>query len=132
MVLLLTLVGWLGVGTVVLCVVCRRTLRALWREPVLRKPVLIIESDDWGAGPEEQAAQLDRIAAVLSGFLDRNGSRPVMTLGVVLGVVDGARVLGDRLRCYHAKHLDAPEFAKTLTAIRNGVDAGGVCCSVAL
>jgi hypothetical protein len=37
---------------------CRRLcgrLRALWREPALRVPVLIFESDDWGAGPVEQA-----------------------------------------------------------------------------
>jgi hypothetical protein len=30
-------------------------VRAAWREPVLRHPVLIIESDDWGPGPAQQA-----------------------------------------------------------------------------
>ena len=36
-------------------------LVARWREPVLRHPVLAIESDDWGAGPPAQAAALARL-----------------------------------------------------------------------
>lgn len=122
--ILFAVVGWVTAGTVLLWVAYRETLRRLWREPVLQQPVLIIESDDWGAGPQEQAAQLDRIAAVLAGYRDHVGRKPVMTLGIVLGVVDGARVLADRLRSYHVKHLDEPDFAATLEAIERGMKAG--------
>jgi len=96
----------------------------LWREPMLKQPVLIIESDDWGAGPPEQAEQLARIAAVLASHVDRAGQKPVMTLGVVLSVADCARILADGLRHYHRKSLDQAEFAATLAAIKRGAKGG--------
>jgi len=37
---------------------------------VLRAPVLILESDDWGYGPVEQAQRLEQIAELL-GLPDR-------------------------------------------------------------
>ncbi|MBM3747375.1 MAG: hypothetical protein FJW34_16440, partial [Acidobacteria bacterium] len=42
-----------------------RPLRAAWREPTLRHPVLIVESDDWGPGPTAHATALRKIAAGL-------------------------------------------------------------------
>jgi hypothetical protein len=66
-----------------------RPLVARWREPVLRHPILIIESDDWGAGPLQQAEALTRISAVLQRIRDRSGRPAVMTLGVILEVPDG-------------------------------------------
>lgn len=56
-------------------------LAARWREPVLRQPVLIVESDDWGAGPLAQADALRRLAASLQRVRDRSGRPAVMTLG---------------------------------------------------
>ena len=67
-------------------------LVARWREPVLRQPVLIIESDDWGAGPLAQADALNRLSALLQRVRDGSGRPAVMTLGVVLEVPDGPRI----------------------------------------
>ncbi|MCA1926328.1 MAG: hypothetical protein LDL16_08645, partial [Thiobacillus sp.] len=47
-----------------------RPLAARWREPVLRRPVLIIESDDWGAGPLAQAGALAALADTLQRVRD--------------------------------------------------------------
>lgn len=59
----------------------------LWREPVLtEQPVFILESDDWGAGPIEQADILARIMALLSEFSNEQGEYPVVTLAVILKV----------------------------------------------
>jgi hypothetical protein len=120
----LAALGWMTVGTMLLGIVYRRAFLMLWREPVLRRPVLIIESDDWGAGPPAQAAQLERIAAILASHRDCRGHNPVMTLGTVLGVADGARILADGLRNYYARRLDEPPFAATLEVIKRGVDGG--------
>jgi len=120
---LLFVLIWLAIGTIAIGWAGRRTLVGLWREPVLTHPVLIVESDDWGAGPPEQAEQLTRIAAVLASHVNRTGQKPVMTLGVVLGVADGTRILADGLGHYHPKLLDQAEFAETLAAIRRGTES---------
>lgn len=112
---------WSGVGTLLVAWTNRATLRALWREPALRRPVLVLESDDWGAGPLEQAARLERIADILSAYTDYEGRRAVMTLGLVLGVADGPRIIADELRNHHRKSLADVDFVPVLTAIRNGV-----------
>ena len=115
---------WVGVGTVFAGWVGRDLLAAFWREPVLKRPALIIESDDWGAGPPEQSERLARIAAVLESYADAEGRRPVMTLGLVLRVADGARIVTDQLRHYYCKSLDQAGFAPTLAAIRHGAERG--------
>ena len=86
-------VVWLA-GSVALLVAFRRnTLLALWREPMLAWPVVIVESDDWGSGPTSDAARLDELIALLGRFRDRTGHPAVMTIGVVLGQPDGASIL---------------------------------------
>ncbi|MGD9602580.1 MAG: hypothetical protein AB7O21_12875 [Gammaproteobacteria bacterium] len=62
----------------------RRALHARWREPVFLAPVLVLESDDWGAGPAEQGPALRGLAALLAEFTNAAGEHPVMTLGVIL------------------------------------------------
>ncbi len=100
-----------------------RELVAVWREPVLRHPVLIIESDDWGAGPvEAQAAALRRLADVLTQHWDATGRHPVMTLALVLAVPDGPAIRRDGR--YHRLSLDAPMFAAVRQAIERGRAAG--------
>lgn len=100
------------------------TLRALWREPVLRLPVVIVESDDWGVGPQGDADMLDRIAQRLVGIRDATGHPAVMTLGLVSGHPDGARILASGLAQYHRRTLDEPAFSTIVEAIRAGCAAG--------
>lgn len=66
----------------------RREIGRAWREPALRRPVLIVESDDWGPGPDSDAAWLGRIAEVLRRYEDEHGRHPVVTIGVVLALPD--------------------------------------------
>jgi len=113
---------WLGVlGCVLLYY--RRDLWAVWREPVLHYPVMIIESDDWGAGPvASQAVALNQLADVLTRYQDRDGRHPVMTLALVLAVPDGPAIRRDGR--YHRLTLEDPMFEPVLQAIERGRVAG--------
>ena len=57
-------IAWLATACLLLACVFRKSVANAWIEPVLRVPVLILESDDRGYGPQEQAAALDRLAAI--------------------------------------------------------------------
>lgn len=100
----------------------RRTLSALWREPVWRRPVLVIESDDWGAGPLLQAEALAQLAQRLRAHRDGAGKHPVLNLALVLAVPDGpgVRASGE----YRRIELDHPRFAPILGALRFGQAQG--------
>ncbi len=95
-----------------------------WREPMLKFPVLIIESDDWGAGPLQQADALRRLSALLQRILDSSGRPAVLTLGVVLEVPDGARITAAGSSEYHALTLAAPRFDGVRAAMIDGIKAG--------
>jgi hypothetical protein len=113
---------WLGIVGGVLFFF-RRELLAVWREPVLRFPVLIIESDDWGAGPvEAQANALSRLAEILKEQQDTTGRHPVMTLALILAVPDGQSILCDGK--YHRLLLDDPAFNPVIQAIESGRAVG--------
>ena len=99
-------------------------LAARWREPVLRQPVLIIESDDWGAGPLAQAVALSRLAALLQSVHDCSGRPAVMTLGVVLEVPDGKRIAATGYTSYHALSLADARFDTVRAAMQDGIQAG--------
>ena len=100
-----------------------RPLRARWREPVFRHPMLVVESDDWGAGPLEQAELLDKIASVLQRFRDRKGRSPVMTLGIVFEVPDTLRMAREGAKQYYAHGLNEACFAPLRAAIQSGIAA---------
>ncbi|MGH8631853.1 MAG: hypothetical protein ACREU7_13965, partial [Burkholderiales bacterium] len=87
---------------------------------MLVAPVLIIESDDWGFGPLEQAECLREIGAILLRHRDGTGQAAVMTLGVILAGPDTARIAADNCRAYHRLMLtDAP-----LDGVRAAMAAG--------
>lgn len=115
---------WLGSWAAVLWWY-RRCLGAFWCEPMLKHPVLIIESDDWGVGPLNQAVWLDRLSQALSGFRDRQGNPPVMTLGVVLATADSVAMAQENWRYYRRQTLESPCYTGVLKAIRHG-EADGV------
>jgi hypothetical protein len=124
LVLLALVAIWLATASAALAIAYRRVLRAAWREPVLRVPVLILESDDWGYGPPKQAERLDRIAALLAGFRDSSGRPPVMTLGVVLAGPDTTSIRADGCLGYHRIALDDPRLARVRDAMLGGVSRG--------
>ena len=122
--LLVFVATWIAVAALVAYVAFRPMLVALWKEPVLKRPVLIIESDDWGAGPLAQALQLDRIASVLAAHSNRQGQKPLMTLGIVLSVPDGERMVSEGLRRYYGRDLSMPIFDGIVAAIKRGIASG--------
>lgn len=124
MVLTVAIAVWVIGGSLLLLFYYRRTLRALWQEPTLRRPVLIIESDDWGPESAEHACILSRLMAVLASHRDSSGHAAVMTLGVVLSVPDSKRIRQAAATEYHRRRIDHPDFAKTLEVIQEGERRG--------
>ncbi len=114
---------WL-VGLLWILLIYRRDLAAFWAEPMLARPVLIFESDDWGPAGETHVERLRALSALMSRFHDCEGNHPVVTLGVVLAVADGQRIRADELRHYHRRLLSESEFAPIVDAMRQGVEAG--------
>lgn len=113
---------WMVSSSAILFVYARRELIAAWREPVLRRPVLIIESDDWGAGPARQADALREIASLLAEFSDDKGNPPVMTLGMVLASADGEKTVASG---NYQRQTISPETHKALLdTIHEGVARG--------
>ena len=94
-------------------------LRALWREPVLRHPVLIVESDDWGPAEASDAERLDSLASLLAQCRNDAGRSPVLTLGMVLAIPAGGDV-----KNYRRVLLSDRRFSKLSGAIQRGIDLG--------
>ena len=115
---------WFVVTSVLLALAFRRALSAAWREPVLRVPVLILESDDWGYGPRVQAERLDRLADLLASFRDTFGRHPVVTLGVVLAGPDTERIRAEGCRTYQRITLADPRLAGVRDAMLRGAARG--------
>lgn len=115
---------WFAVSVGLLLVMHGRTLLALWREPVLSHPVVIVESDDWGPGPASDAAMLRQLVDRLGAIRDAVGHPAVMTLGIVSGQPDGPAIMSSGLSRYYRRTLGEPEFAQIVDAIRTGCDEG--------
>jgi hypothetical protein len=119
-----SILGWLVFGGLAFLWYFRRELISSIREPVLRCPVLIIESDDWGTGDAEQATALDELASLLEHHRDERKHPAVITLGIVLGNADTELIVHSGLREYRRKTLDLPEFEVIRRAMRRGVEKG--------
>ena len=101
-----------------------RPIRARWREPVFRHPLLVVESDDWGAGPLAQIEALRTIASMLQSFRDSTGRPPVMTLGIVFEVPDTERIAREGSTVYRGRGLDEACFEELRGVIHTGVASG--------
>src|SRR2546425_8845692 len=115
---------WIVGTSALLAFIYRKALAHAWAEPVLRAPVLILESDDWGYGPVVQEQRLDQIVELLARFRDSRGSHPVMTLGVILAGPDTERIRADGCRTYHRVTLADPRLTPVRDAMVRGVARG--------
>lgn len=102
----------------------RASLRRHWKEPMLRHPVLIIESDDWGPGPALHGERLTALADTLARHRDRAGHPALMTLGLVLAVPDSAAMRAGSGQDYRRLELDDPRSAGVLAAMEQGASRG--------
>lgn len=95
-------------------------------QPALRFPVLVIESDDWGADEparvEAQAVALGRLHQVLAGVRDAFGRPAVAAIGLVSGTLDraGWRATGRAAR----RTLADASQRRLVDALREGQRAG--------
>jgi len=117
----LLLLVWL-MAVVVLVLRHRCLLASLWTEPVLRRPVLIIESDDWGAGPLAQTEALQKLSVLLSKFSDSEGRHPKVTLGMVLASADTQAIQASGLTQYQRLGLDDERYVGLRESITAGVE----------
>lgn len=99
--------------------ICRRGVLVLLREPVFAEPILLLESDDWGAGPLAQAQPLREIADTLARHRDATGRHPVISLALVLAVPDGPAIAAGG--AYRRVELDAPMMSSVLAALHEGL-----------
>ena len=116
--------AWVVACAAVLAFAYRRVIRAAWSEPVLRAPVLILESDDWGYGPVEQAEALRRVGDLLAGYRDGTGRHPVMTLGVVLAGPDTAAMRSEGGERYRRLTLTDDPLVPVRDAMLGGASRG--------
>ena len=116
------LVLWLLGSGAMMFLYARREIIANWHEPVLCRPVLIIESDDWGPGPASQAGVLEEITHLLECFSDCDGRQPVMTLGMVLATADGAMIKSSG--GYQRQLMSVLTHGPLLDAISSGASKG--------
>ncbi len=102
----------------------RKLLLSLWHEPVLRHPVVIFESDDWGPAEDFEMQRLEQLATMLESHHDNRGRHPVMTLGVVLSVPDSVKLKKHGCTEFYSRFLDDPEFIGIREAMEKGVNRG--------
>lgn len=92
-----------------------------WHEPVLKYPVVIIESDDWGPGTDKQVIRLQEISTMLSRYQDTTGRHPVITIGVVLGVPDVAAIHQGGSAHYQRVTLADSRYSGLLAVLQDSV-----------
>lgn len=83
------LVLWVGV-TALLALRFRGLISACWQEPYFLELPVLIESDDWGPGPDWHAERLQALTSLLAGIHDTTGRSAVLTADMVLSVPDAA------------------------------------------
>ena len=125
------LVLWLVGGVVGMWRLYGKGLAESWRGVRLGRPVVVIESDDWGEGyvldgPDDRTATEDadevdavrRLAALMSAHRDSRGRSAVMGAFVLMGQPAIRRILADPYGAYHWLALDEvrPELVAALRA----------------
>ncbi len=100
----------------------RRELRHCLAEPVLARPVVVFESDDWGPGGAEHVEALHRLRALLRAYADRAGRHPCFALGVVLAIPEPAPA--DPATPYRRLDLGDERMAALREALAQGVADG--------
>lgn len=123
--ILLIAAVWLVAIIVLLLLIYGREIKRLWSEPLLRYPVVIFESDDWGVGPQTQVEALSALLKLFSQYRDSDGHYPVMTLGLILAEPDFHRMRTQKCQKngnvdYFKKDLSAPEYTNLLDVINAG------------
>ncbi|MCE2594220.1 hypothetical protein K6Y31_05260 [Motilimonas cestriensis] len=115
---------WLIVGNLILLFSYRQALRQFWLEPMVKQPIIIFESDDWGPGPAEHGQALHKIHQLLTEFRDYRGHCAHMTIGAVLSIPDAEKIQQSQYQAYAGLDLSQPQFSDVLGSLKQGQQAG--------
>ncbi|NOR72117.1 MAG: hypothetical protein GQ532_20935 [Methylomarinum sp.] len=124
MIIFSLVIGWIVIWFAIILVRYQDEILSSWREPALKYPVLIFESDDWGAGPLIQAQSLQHIIPVLTRYSDIHGHHPVMTIGVILSIPDATKIQSAQYKTYFDKRFDDSIFDEIKNSMLEGVEKG--------
>jgi hypothetical protein len=97
--------------------------RHLFREVILRRPVLTFESDDWGPGPVEDGIRLRELAACAASYHDSRNRPATVTLGVVLAVAETPLEI-NHVEGYRRVTLDSERCSPVREAMLDGAEQG--------
>src|SRR4051794_2142466 len=81
-------------------------LRRTWNEPYFLDVPVLIESDDWGPGPDWHAERLSALTVLLARYRDSAGRRAVLTADTILAVPDPGPLHEGRAARYERRFLD--------------------------
>lgn len=115
---------WVVAGTALFVWHYRKWLRSAWYQPVLRRLVVVFESDDWGPGSADDVHALRRLSDILESCRDGTGRCAVMTIGVVLAVPDTRRQEVRNGEEYVYRTLEDAAFSAIRTALADGESRG--------
>ncbi len=121
--ILLAVIIWFLMIIVLLFIVYGREFKRLWQEPMLRYPVVIFDSDDWGVGPVEQISALTDLLNLFLHYQDNKQQHPKLALGLILAEPDFKKIQSDPEQ-YYFKDLSDENYTALVQLIKNGFDQG--------
>ena len=114
---------WFAAVVTILFLVYGNEFKRLWLEPVLRYPVVIFESDDWGVGPENQNSALSDLLSLFLQYHDQHQHHPVLTLGLVLAEPDVEKICQQNNN-YYRRDLSDNKYTDLVNIIKKGHEKG--------
>lgn len=116
--------AWLLAGSLWFVYLYRREMQRMWHEPMLRRPVVIVESDDWGPAGAQDVSALESLIKMLEGQRDMQERAAVMTLGMLLSVPDREKLRVGNLDRYFRLGFDHRPFQALHATLMAGVEQG--------
>jgi len=101
----------------------RELLHQTWQEPYLKEPVVIIESDDWGPGPDSHSEAFESLTRMLAKHRDYYDRPAVLTANIVLSVPKASAILSDNFKSYARTTLDEG-FSNMLAVFKKAIHQG--------
>ncbi len=115
---------WFTSCLIILSFLYKSDIKKLLVEPMLRYPVVIFESDDWGVGPLQQESALNKIRSLFEQYNDHSGNHPVMTLGLILAEPDTDKIIASDTKNYHKITLASARYSTLMKIIQQGIKQG--------
>ncbi|RJG50645.1 glycosyl hydrolase [Motilimonas pumila] len=116
--------AWLTLSNLVILILYRKSLYAMWHEPVCKQAVVIFESDDWGPGDSHHAQALEKLTQILAKYSDYRGHPAHCTIGTLLSVPDEQKISQSQYQSYSEKTLLDRDYREMLQSLKQGAKSG--------